>query len=278
MLDNALMTQVFANKATLEALGKYITTLYAMYQTSLGGLPWNTAEISDYDDQFNATMLDAALVGQVGANKATLEALNKYITTLYAMYQMSLMQAPWNTTRISDYDDEFNATMLDAALVGQVGANRAALEGLNNYLTTLYAIYEVTLGLIPWDILTITDYDDEFNTTMIGVGLAAGQLNIDTLGGRDSELFRDTLISVALSPDNLVETLTSGKLDGFVDKTELALVGGCEQAGLNASTTFARGTEEYNDFCVNAVGVLSFVSLFFFFFVSLFPGISPSIE
>ena len=118
----------------------------------------------------------------------------------------------------------------------------------------------MSLGVAPWDTTSITDYDAEFNHTMILVALNSTGLDIHTLGGRDSETYRDTLIAVAVDSDNLVETLTSGKLDGFVDKTELGLVAVCEQQGLNSSFTEPRGSEAYV-FCTLSLSLFLSLSL-----------------
>ena len=138
--------------------------------------------------------------------------------------------------------------------------NTDTLQSNNKYVTALMYLYQISDSISPLiNVNSVTDYDYDFNTTMIGTALMSEGKNITQLHGRDSDLYRDTLIAISFEPSKLTDTLTSGKLDTFVDGVENNLVSSCEQYGLNTTThglnttTQPQGTVAYNDFCVNAV-------------------------
>ena len=143
--------------------------------------------------------------------------------------------------------------MMDIAF-GKYGLNNTdTLQSHNKYITALMYLYQISSSISPLiNVNSVTDYDYDFNTTMIGTALMSEGKNFTQLHGRDSDLYRDTLIAISFEPSELTDTLTSGKLDTFVDGVENNLVSSCEQVGLN-TTTQPQGTVAYNDFCVNAV-------------------------
>ena len=220
----------------------------AMYQASLGVTPWDTATVSDFDANFNATMLDMALVSQTGLDKSQLEAVNKYVTTLYAAYQASLGVTPWNTTAISDYDATFNATMLDAAL--SEGTGMETLQALNKYITALIAIYQDTLGLTPLDLNSVSDNDATFNTTLETIyAMSSANIMGNVLPGDAG--YEEMIIADVFT--QMQSVLTSGLVDGVVDATEDYLVDQGEQPGVCSGCSDPQGTEAYTDCCVDAV-------------------------
>jgi len=138
---------------------------------------------------------------------------------------------------------------------GTYGLNNTdTLQSHNKYITALMYLYQISSSISPLiNVSSVTDYDYDFNTTMIGTALMSEGKNFTQLHGRDSDLYRDTLIAISFEPSKLTDTLTSGKLDTFVDGVENNLVSLCEQYGLNTTATEPQGTVAYNDFCVNAV-------------------------
>ena len=141
-------------------------------------------------------------------------------------------------------DSTYRSTLIDLGFSEEGLFSPATYGSLGIYVTVLSNI-AFSQGEFPvyLNATVVSDMDAVYNETMIDSFLEPFGTNAASLGGKDSDVYRDMLISFSLAPvvadeDSgftfLQVTLTSGKLDDFVDKTEMGLIYSCVTSGLSA--------------------------------------------